>query len=207
MHAFTGCDVNSAFAQKGKKKPLTLLSKSPEFISTFKELGHQETISHSLLLRLEKFVCHLYGKPTYTSANRLRYDIVRQKYLMTGKTLLSSIHGLDISLLPPCQQALKMHSLRANYQAMIWKQADIAQPEISEPSCHGWTKSDNGILSINWCTDLFPQQLVDIMYDNQTTSEEKRATDDDYQEEDAEEDQSGEEDSLNSDSSSSDDDE
>ena len=139
--------------RKERKKPLTLLSKSPEFISTFKELGPQEAISHSLLLRLERFVCHLYGKPTYTSTNRLRYDIFRQKYLMTGKTLLSSIHGL----LPLCQQALKMYSLRANYQAMIWRQTDIAQPEISEPSCHGRTKSDNGILSINWCTDLFPQ--------------------------------------------------
>ena len=28
-HAFTGCDVNSAFAQNGKKKPLTLLLKRP----------------------------------------------------------------------------------------------------------------------------------------------------------------------------------
>ena len=111
---------------------------------------------------------------------------------MTRTTLLSSIHGLDISLLlPPCEQVLKMHSLRANYQATIWRQADIAQPEISEPFCHGWTKSDNGILSINLCTDLFSQQLVDILYDNQTNGEEKRATDDNYQEDDAEEDQTG----------------
>ena len=121
--------------------------------------------------------------------------------------MFSSIHGLDISLLPPCQQALKMHNLRANYHAMIWKQAHIAQPDFSEPSCYGWTKSDNGIVSINWCTDLFPQQLVDILYEKHTTNEEKRATDDDYQEEDAEEDQPGEKDSLNSDSNSSDEDE
>ena len=31
LHAFTACDINSAFAQKGKKKPLTHLQKSPEF--------------------------------------------------------------------------------------------------------------------------------------------------------------------------------
>ena len=65
LHAFTGCDVNNAFAQKGKKKPLTLLLKRPEFMSAFTELGQNETISESLLVLLEKFVCHLYGKLNY----------------------------------------------------------------------------------------------------------------------------------------------
>ena len=39
LHAFTDCDVNNTFAQKGKKKPLTLLLKRPEFMSAFTELG------------------------------------------------------------------------------------------------------------------------------------------------------------------------
>ena len=206
LHAFTGCDVNSAFAQKGKKKPLKLLFKSPEFISTFKELGQNESMSDALHLKLEKFVCHLYGKPRYNSTNKLRYDIVRQKYLLKGQNLLSSVKGLDISLLPPCQQALKMHSLRANYQAMIWRQADIPQPDISEPLSHGWTKSDYGALSIDWCVDLFPQQLVDILDLNQNDNAGEEQAEYDS-EEDIEEAESEKEDASNSESSSSDDDE
>ena len=103
-------------------------------------------------------MCHLYGKPNYN--NRLRYDIVRQKYLLKRQNPLSSIHGLDISLLSPCQQALRMHILRANYQAMIWRQADIPLPEIPEPLSHGWTKSANRVLSIDLCTDFLNSLLI-----------------------------------------------
>ena len=90
---------------------------------------------------------------------------------MKGQNPLSSLHGLDISLLPPCQQALKKHIMRANYQAMIWRQAYIAHPDIPHPSCHGWTMSANGVLCIDWCKDLVPQQLVDILHDYERTDE------------------------------------
>ena len=51
---------------------------------------------------------------------------------------------------------------------MIWKQADIAQPEIPDPVGIGWKQDTNGILSIEWCTDLLPQQLADIVFDTNT---------------------------------------
>ena len=143
-------------------------------MSAFKELGQKEIVSDSLLLRLEAFVCHRYGKPTYTSTDKLRYDTVRQKYLLKGQSPLSSLRGRDISLLPPCRQALRMHCLRANYQAMIWRQADVPQPEIPDPSSHVWTKNTDGALSIYRCKDLFPKRLVDILYENQTANDEKR---------------------------------
>ena len=113
LHAFTGCDSISAFVQKGKKKPLTLLLKHLEFVPAFKELGERDTLSQDMLLQLEIFVCHLYHSQ------------------------LSYVHGLDISLLPPCQQALRMHIMRANYQAHIWKQAHTGHPDIPNPSGHG----------------------------------------------------------------------
>ena len=67
---------------------------------------------------------------------------------------------------------------------MIWRQADIPQPEIPQPLSHGWTKSANGVLSIDWCTDLFPQQLVDILYENQTCNVEERETEDGFEDDD-----------------------
>ena len=90
LHAFTSCDVNNAFVQKGKPKPLDILIKDLE-----------------------------YAPVSYTSTNKLRHDIVRQKYIVRGKGVLSCIEGLDISLLPPCRTALKFHSLHANYQTLI----------------------------------------------------------------------------------------
>ena len=137
LHAFTGCDSISAFVQKGKKKPLTLLLKHLEFVPAFKELGERDTLSQDMLLQLERFVCHLYGKPTHSNVNKLRFDLVTQKYFLKGQSPLSCVHGLDISLLPPCQQALRMHIMRANYQAHIWKQAHIGHPDIPNPSGHG----------------------------------------------------------------------
>ena len=75
-----------------------------------------------------------------------------------------------------------MHSLWVNYQARIWNQADISYTEIAKPSFHGWTKSVNGVLSIDHCIDLFPLHLFDILYDNQNINEEQEQTDYDFDE-------------------------
>ena len=72
LHAFTSCDVNNVFVQKVKSKPLNILMKDLE-----NEPG------------------------SYTSTNKQRHHIVRQKYTVRGKGVLSCIEGLDISLLSP----------------------------------------------------------------------------------------------------------
>ena len=68
--------------------------------------------------------------------------------------------------------------MRANYQAMIWRQAYIALPDIPQPSGYGWTLGANGVLSIDWCTDLVPQQLVDILHDNKMSINDDNEIDD-----------------------------
>ena len=107
------------------------------------------------------------------------FDLVRQKYILKGQNPLSSLHGLDINLLPPCQQALKMHIMRANYQAMIWRQAYIAHPDIPYRFGHGWTTSANEVLSIDLCKVLVPLQLVDILHDYERTDEDDTEIDND----------------------------
>ena len=77
---------------------------------------------------------------------------------------MSTFNGPDTSLLPPCEDALRMHYMRTNYQAMIWKNADTANPEIPAPEGHGWTFDSSGILTIDWSrSPVLPQQLVDIL--------------------------------------------
>ncbi|GFR82592.1 hypothetical protein ElyMa_002366700 [Elysia marginata] len=66
-----------------------------------------------------------------------------------------------------------MHTLRANYQALIWKQADKIQPKISNPEFHCWKINDDGVLSIEWCKDLVPQQLADILSGTEDNKEQE----------------------------------
>ena len=170
FHSFTDCDSNSAFVQKGKVRPLKQLLKNPEFILAFKDLGKSEVIPENVFIQIEAFVCQIYGgKPNEMRVNKLRYNRVRQKYCPKGNSTLSCLQGLDISLLPPCEQALKKHILRSNYQTMIWRQSHIANQNIPHPSGHGWIMSSN-VLAIDWCADPVPKQLIDIMY-SRTESE------------------------------------
>ena len=69
-----------------------------------------------------------------------------------------------MSLLPPCQSSLRMHTFRATYQALIWKNARDAEASIPSPNGYGWKEAENGSLEIE-CTDgeILPRQLVDIL--------------------------------------------
>ena len=51
----------------------------------------------------------MYGKPSYTSVNKLRYDSFSQKYQGTSGQVLSAFGGIDLSL-PPCRASLDMYS-------------------------------------------------------------------------------------------------
>ena len=56
------------------------------------------------------------------------------------------------SHLPPCQDALRKHIARANYQAGIWRRSLEPQPVIPEPHGHnqGWVLDSNEDLLVDW---------------------------------------------------------
>ena len=45
----------------------------------------------------------MYGKPRYKNVNKLRYDFFIQKYQPKSGNLLTSVDGIDLSLLPPVE--------------------------------------------------------------------------------------------------------
>ena len=51
--------------------------------------------------------------------------------------------------LPPSEDALKQHTLRANYQSAVWRRALIANPDILSPDGHGRTVLD-GQIEVHW---------------------------------------------------------
>ncbi|XP_078353848.1 uncharacterized protein LOC144638526 [Oculina patagonica] len=141
MHAFTGCDTVSAFGGKGKISALKLVQKNRKYQDAFSQLGKDWSMSSTLFSVLQEFTCKLYANrcPSNT-VNDLRYQLFRAK---KGE--------IESGQLPPCQDCLFMHSLRANYQAGVWRRALETCPRIPNPIGHGWCNED-GNLAICWMT-------------------------------------------------------
>ena len=156
LHAFTGCDSTSAFAGKGKKTGLKHCKTDPVSCNGMATRGRSfdaETVPFS---ECEGFVCKVYGKPKLVEVNECRYITFCAK------------QGQSQSL-PPSQDALRNHTMRANYQAAIWRQALNANPEIPSPESHGWLIRD-GQLDINWMSlPPAPEALLELILCGCTT--------------------------------------
>ncbi|KAG1650541.1 hypothetical protein GQR58_027914 [Nymphon striatum] len=72
--------------------------------------------------------------------------------------------SIDISLLTPCQASLRLHTLRSNVVARIWKLSDEAQIQMPDLSQHGWTINN----SIRWIEKAFPDELEDLLLTEET---------------------------------------
>lgn len=139
VHAFTGCDSVSAFAGKGKLTALKIVKKNRRFQCLFQQVGMQWELSDELFTQLQEFTCLLYSaNPGTTDVNELRYRL-----------FCSKKGGLDSHQLPPCTDCLKLHSLRANYQAAIWRRSLQASPVIPLPIGHGWIHEEDSLV-IKW---------------------------------------------------------
>ena len=139
LHAFTGCDSVSAFVGKGNKTAFSLIKKHDHLCNTMKDLGDSPEVNKDLFKACERYVCALYsGKGS--DVNKLPYS----KFCAINA---------QSNRLPPTKDALKKHTLRANYPAAMWKLALYPKPEIPSPNGHGWIEEDNAI-RIDWMHQL-----------------------------------------------------
>ena len=138
IHSFTGCDTVSAFNGRGKVKPLNFMVKNVIYIEAFAEIGTSHQISDSLMKIIEKFVCGMYGGKI-DSVDEMRYHL----YCKSGGKL-------GCEYLPPCRDVLILHTKRANYQAMIWRQSLTQYQQDMNPQQHGWIVDEDGDLDIHW---------------------------------------------------------
>ena len=78
LHAFTGCDYNAAFMDKGKLKALQLIMKSDNnaFRDAFSNLGHGDLIVPADFADIDKFTCALYGLPKLSKINDARFVLL-----------------------------------------------------------------------------------------------------------------------------------
>ena len=69
---------------------------------------------------------------------------------------------VDLSLLPPCKQVLRLQSARANAIATMWKSSTIPETNLSEIINIGWYFD----MSIQWTENQFPENLTDMLLDS-----------------------------------------
>lgn len=173
LHAFTGCDSTSAFVRKGKLMPLKTLKDHPEYLGILSTLGQSPEIEDHVFERLEHFTCLLYRGSATKDINKLRHEKFVERFSVKQGKLLSSYSGVDMSLLPPCRESLKMHVRRANYQALIWYHADKAVPDIPPAEGNGWKVVD-GKLEYTWAEgELMPKELVEVLVEQPDAADEE----------------------------------
>ena len=146
-HCFTGCDSTSAFHGKGKIKPFELMCAASNIQNAVSEIGDSWKLASSFS-QLEKFVCRIYNSQD-SSVDRARYQ-------------LFCTNAFNEKRLPPTSDSLKLHILRANYQARIHKLAVVNITDPPCPSGHGWIIHQD-TLSVRWMTlDPAPPELLRI---------------------------------------------
>ena len=141
FHAFTGCDVVSAFRGKGKKSAWQTWNVCNVASSVFKKLSkYPPTVGDEDLEILEKFVVIMYDRSsTVSCVNDAQLELFARKQR-------------SFQSIPPTQAALVQHSKRAAYQAAcIWSQSVMRQPETQNPADWGWTL-ENDIWKTCWST-------------------------------------------------------
>ena len=132
FHAFSGCDMTSAFNGKGKKSVWRAWQAYDDATETFVCLA-----KHPFMLldadtdnfqKLERLTVILYDKWSASfSVNE------------THK-LLFCHESRSMEKLPPTQDALLQHVRRAVYQAGIWTSSTNTQQALPSPRDDGWMK-------------------------------------------------------------------
>ena len=114
-------------------------------------IGTDWQLSDSIFTGLEEVVCHMYGKKK-KDIDEVCYDIFKSVNEKKGKLQ-------DLSLLPPCKQALKCHCKRANYVAKMWKSSFEHEVELGDIKDNGW--SDAGEITL--VENALPEDVAKIL--------------------------------------------
>ena len=109
LHSFTGNDYC-----KRKQTCWKIMIKNPKFLCIFSELGEHWILQEDIMRSLEEFVCLLYGSRRVKNFDDLRHQLFQKTYQQKNRII-------DLSLLSSCQQTPRLHSLRCNFVAKIWK--------------------------------------------------------------------------------------
>ncbi|KAL4718510.1 hypothetical protein ACJJTC_002713 [Scirpophaga incertulas] len=164
FHAMTGCDFNSAFYRKGKRKPFQILRKSPTYIKALCDISNLPNCNlDQLFATLEEYVCRLYAFTRVNDINVARVMTFTKSYGNNDDcNPLNLQKRIDGSLFPPCKAELQQHFLRTAYIAHLWSHAHRAMPTDLLPTEYGWEESEEKYY-FKWFTgDQLPLSITSI---------------------------------------------
>ena len=130
FHAFTGNDYVSSFFGKGKLKCWKVLKSDPQYMNAFISLCSTWGLDEKTFKTLEKYVCELYGKKRDGSVSEARCKVFKESY--EKRNIIP-----DMSLLPLCQETLKLHCSRACFVSRLWRLTNHNQVNALSPVGHG----------------------------------------------------------------------
>ena len=85
FHAFTRCDYAAQLKRRRKVSFFKLLEKSTKAREVFIEIRAGISLKSSILERMEKYLCLLYGKKKYDSIDHVRLQMFLEKYKYFSK--------------------------------------------------------------------------------------------------------------------------
>ena len=112
LHYLTGSDTTSFLFGKGKIRALKIL-KNGLLPNLDTVLGEADTAQEELKTIGESFFCIMYGYPSGTKIGDVRYQMYTKK----------KSKALVLQALPPTEQNMFLHILRAHYQILLAKSA------------------------------------------------------------------------------------
>ena len=117
----------SQFTGIGKRTAWKVFQQCPHLLHNF---GEDEVPSPAILSSAEQFVCKLYDpKTTSTLIHEVHCALFRKV-------------KANVDTLPPTQDALSLHLMRAHYQTKVWKQSIVTHPQFPSPTSCGWHMKD-----------------------------------------------------------------
>ena len=118
-------------------------------------LGEGEATPTEIQQATRAFFLQLYGQPKSSSMNEARYNIFRSRKKPP-----------PLKKLPPTDNNLALHGLRAHLQIQLWKAADKATPPAGANTItsHGWDITEGGdVMPHTSDLPVAPEQLLDII--------------------------------------------
>lgn len=152
FHAFTGADQTGRFACKGKLTCWQALNRCPvEVIAAFAALGTSTAVTDETKCAIGAFVCQLYEPHTaLVDVAELRWRLFTKKQLEGQK-------------LPPTPGALHEAIARAHFQAMVWYQDQVPNPQLPPPTDYGWNTDGDCLLPITTKVPPAPESITHLV--------------------------------------------
>ncbi|GBP62840.1 hypothetical protein EVAR_44695_1 [Eumeta japonica] len=187
FHALTGCDFNPAFFKRGKKRPLNILMKKPEYQQAFMQFGGPESFTEELIQEnifntIQKFICEIYNVSGVLDVDAARLQLFFNNYSVNNFNEAfnrKNLKNVDASNLPPCKTELFQQFLRANYISSVWNNANVKLPTIFTPEHNGWRFEENQY-HFHWFDgEQLPGDISEFVKNSDEAASNGNITDDD----------------------------